>query len=167
MRLFLNPSNFGHLRGLAEEFNESTNAVRVELNRLEEAKMLLSSNIGNKKVYKANVHHPLFPEVQRILKKVTGIDEVTKNVLKKIGGLNEVYLTGSLALGKDSQDIELVLLGKNMNLTYLNELIDKAEKLMNRKISALVIEPNDPEWLNNLKPNSLLIWNQGWSNTQQ
>ncbi len=40
LKFFLNPNNSAYLRGLSEEFGESTNAVRLELNRLEDAKML-------------------------------------------------------------------------------------------------------------------------------
>lgn len=134
MRLFLNPANFGHLRGLAEEFDESTNAVRVELNRLEEANMLLSESVGNKKVYKANTKHPLFPDVQNILKKVIGIDEIIEMVLQKLGGLSSVYLTGCLAEGKNCREIELILVGNAVNETYLSQLVAHATKLLNRKI---------------------------------
>ena len=37
MKFFINVANKGYLRGLAEEFNESTNAIRKELNHLTEA----------------------------------------------------------------------------------------------------------------------------------
>jgi len=35
LKFFLNSDTTSHLRGLAEEFSESTNGVRVELNRLD------------------------------------------------------------------------------------------------------------------------------------
>lgn len=38
-----------YLRGLAEEFGESTNAIRLELNHLEEAGLLTAETEGNKK----------------------------------------------------------------------------------------------------------------------
>ncbi|HPI15850.1 MAG TPA: ArsR family transcriptional regulator, partial [Spirochaetota bacterium] len=37
LKFFMNPETRSYLRSLAEEFGESTNAVRVELNRLENA----------------------------------------------------------------------------------------------------------------------------------
>ena len=40
MKFFLNPSTRAYLRGLATEFGESTNSVRVELNRLSNAKII-------------------------------------------------------------------------------------------------------------------------------
>ncbi|MFT7162476.1 MAG: putative transcriptional regulator, partial [Bacteroidia bacterium] len=76
LRLFLNPESSAHLRGLAEEFDESTNSVRLELNRFESAGMLNSDLVGNKKVFKANISYPLFQEVRSILLKYTGLQEV-------------------------------------------------------------------------------------------
>ena len=42
LKFFLNSSMKAYLRGLAEEFGESTNAIRLELNHLEEAGLLKS-----------------------------------------------------------------------------------------------------------------------------
>ena len=46
LKFFLNPGTSAYLRGLAEEFGESTNGVRVELNRLSEAGLLESADEG-------------------------------------------------------------------------------------------------------------------------
>jgi len=48
LKFFLNPGTNAYLRELAAEFGESTNAVRVELNRLSEAKLIQSTNLGRK-----------------------------------------------------------------------------------------------------------------------
>jgi len=66
MKFFLNPGTSAYLRGLADELGESTNSVRVELNRLSEAGLLESAEEGRTKVYRANTAHPLFPEIQRM-----------------------------------------------------------------------------------------------------
>ena len=42
VKFFLNIENKSYLRGLESEFGESTNAIRVELNRLEDAGLLVS-----------------------------------------------------------------------------------------------------------------------------
>lgn len=60
VKFFLNSSMKSYLRGLADEFGESTNAIRLELNHLEEAELLRAGYEGNKKVYQANPSHPLF-----------------------------------------------------------------------------------------------------------
>ena len=40
MKFFLNPGIKAYLRGLATEFDESTNSIRLELNRFSEANLL-------------------------------------------------------------------------------------------------------------------------------
>ncbi|MCK9327448.1 MAG: ArsR family transcriptional regulator, partial [Bacteroidales bacterium] len=63
LRFFLNPKSTAYLRGLAEEFGESSNAIRLELNRFEEAGLLQSETQGNKKLFKANIAHPLYGDI--------------------------------------------------------------------------------------------------------
>ena len=60
LKFFLNTSTHAYLRGLADEFGESTNALRLELNHLENAGLLKAENKGNRKVYHANSAHHLF-----------------------------------------------------------------------------------------------------------
>jgi len=64
------------LRSLEYEFGESTNAIRLELNRFESAGLLETHISGNKKIYQANTKHPIFPDIQNILKKFVGIDQI-------------------------------------------------------------------------------------------
>src|SRR6187455_134239 len=94
LKFFLNSSNQGYLRGLEEEFGESTNAIRVELNRLEEAGMITAVQEGNKKIFKANIGHPLFSELHSILKKYVGIDTIIENIVPQLGEVSQVFLTG-------------------------------------------------------------------------
>ncbi len=158
MRLFLHPGNQGHLRGLADEFDESTNAVRVELNRLEEAGMLNSRMDGNKKLFQANHQHPLFPEIQNILKKVTGIDAITERIIRKLGGLTEVYISGDIAEGKNSSEMHLVLVGHDLNPEYIELLSEKAGSYLHRKIIVHTIDRENHEWKNSWKEKLCLIW---------
>ena len=50
LKFFLNTSTHAYLRGLADEFGELTNALRLELNHLENAGLLKAENERNKKV---------------------------------------------------------------------------------------------------------------------
>ena len=111
-KFFLNSSIRAHLRGLEAEFGESSNAIRVELNRFEEAGLLNSLWEGNKKIFQANNKHPLFNDIHSLIMKETGIDRVIDKVIHRLGNLICVYLTGDFARGKDGQAIELILVGK-------------------------------------------------------
>ena len=64
LKFFLNSSTKAYLRGLEAEFGESTNSIRIELNRFEQAGLLTSHSEGNRKFFTANIKHPLFPDIQ-------------------------------------------------------------------------------------------------------
>lgn len=143
LRLFLNPGTTAYLRGLADEFDESTNSIRVELNRFEDAGMILSESRGNKKMYKANDRHPLFGDLRSILMKYIGIDRVIEVVIDRMGNVERLYLTGDYAKGKDSGIIDLVLVG-DIDKEYLVKMVSKAEKLIDRKVRFLTYDSK--EW---------------------
>ena len=165
-KFFLNSSTKAHLRGLESEFGESSNAIRLELNRFEEAGLLHSLRDGNKKVYQANRNHPLFGDIHSIIMKETGIDRVIEKVIHRIGDLVCVYLTGDFARGKDSPVIELILVGDNIDREYLVRKIMQAEELVGRKVSYVVLNPGEADnHLLKLKPADLLpLWNNEESN---
>ena len=134
-KFFLNSSTKAHLRGLESEFGESSNAIRVELNRFEGAGLLNSFPDGNKKVYQANKKHPLFRDIHSIILKETGIDRVIEKVIHRIGNLVCVYLTGDFARGMDSRVIELIMVGADIDREYLARKVVQAEELVGRKVS--------------------------------
>jgi hypothetical protein len=160
-KFFLNSRTKAHLRGLETEFGESSNAIRIELNRFEEAGLLHSLRDGNKKVYQANSNHPLFGDIHSIIMKEAGIDRVIEKVIHRIGNLICVYLTGDFARGKDSPVIELILVGENIDREYLARKVMQAEELVGRKVSYVVLHPDEADsHLLKLKKTDLLpLWN--------
>lgn len=160
-KFFLNSNTRAHLRGLQSEFGESSNGIRIELNRFEAAGLLSSLRDGNKKVYQANKDHPLFSDIHNIILKETGIDLVIEKVIHRIGNLMFVYLEGDFARGKDSNMIELILVGENIDREYLTRKILLAEKVVGRKVSFIVLDPVEAEsYLNTFEPEDLLpLWN--------
>ncbi len=160
VKFFLNPTMKAYLRELASEFDESTNSVRLELNRLKEAGLLESEAQGNLVMYNAKTSHPLYPEIRSIVNKMTGIDSVIESVIENLGSVDKAYLIGDYAKGKDSGVIDVALTG-NVDKQYLQELIGKAEKLMQRKIRALVFTSDEFEGYTK-KQNEpfLLLWSK-------
>lgn len=160
MKFFLNSNTKAHLRGLEAEFGESSNAIRIELNRFEEAGLLHSLWEGNKKFFQANETHPLYKDIHSIILKETGIDRVIEKVIHRLGNLICVYLTGDFARGKDSQVIELILVG-DIDREYLTRKVVQAEEMVGRKISYVVLDPLEAEkYLLKYQPSDLLpLWN--------
>ncbi len=159
LRLFLNPGSKAYLRGLADEFGESTNSVRLELNRFEEAGMLSSEHEGNKKIFKANNSYPLFGEIRKILLKYTGLQEVIDEVIEELGDLNRVYLTGDLAMGRQSDIVSLIIVGKP-DKQYLLHLIDKVEEMVPKRIQYLIYSKEEAVDLGLENEKYLLLWNE-------
>lgn len=95
--------------------------------------MLSSETKGNRKYFKANTGHPLFDEIHNILLKHLGIDQITEKVIERLGAVEEVYLTGDFSKGKDSEIIDLIIIGRP-DKEYLVQLVDKVEQLIHRKI---------------------------------
>lgn len=143
LRFFLNPESSAYLRGLAQEFDESTNAVRLELNRFEEAGLIQSHKEGNKKMYQVNTNFPMFNELQKIAFKHFGIDQIIEQVIEKLGDVQAVYLTGDLARGLDSKVVDVTLIGKDIDNSYLARLVEKAEELIGKKIRTLTYESSE------------------------
>lgn len=159
MKFFLNSKTTAYLRSLESEFGESSNAIRVELNRLEKAGMLTSFFQGNKKIFQADTTHPLFGEVHNILLKHVGLDRIIENVIERLGEVEKVFLVGDFSKGMDSKIIDLLFIG-NIDKPYLLNLVDKAEKLVSRKIRYLIYTEEEFQQIDlaSYDPEPLLLW---------
>lgn len=148
-----------YLRSLEGEFGESSNAIRLELNRLEKSGMLSSFMNGNKKMFKANPTHPLFGEVHNIVMKHVGLDKIIQDVVERLGEVEKVYLSGKFAEGLNSRVIDLIFVG-DVDKFYLLKLIDKVEALISRKVRYVIYSTE--EWSDELMctftPSPLLLW---------
>ena len=140
LRFFLNPDSTAYLRGQAQEFDESTNAVRVKLNRLEEAGLIKCHKEGNKKLYQVNTNFPIFSDMQKIAFKLFGIDRIIEQVKDKLGYVEAVYLTGDLARELETKVIDVTLIGSDIDNSYLASLVQKLEELIVKKIRTLTCE---------------------------
>jgi len=159
LKFFFNSQTKSYLRSLEKEFGESSNAIRIELNRFEEAGMLKSEYVGNRKYFQANTEHPLYNDVNNILKKFIGIDKIIDRITSQIGDLEAAYVTGDFAKGRDSKIIDLVLVGKNLDNNFIGNLVEKAQELIDRRIRYILLTADQMQQIFNQKP-ALLIWKQ-------
>lgn len=157
MKFFLNTSNEGYLRGLEAEFGDSSNAIRLELNRFEKAGLLQSVKRGNRKWFEANERHPLFSDLKSIVSKYTGVELIVEKIAKKLGALTAVYVDGELAQGKMSETIDLVFFG-DIDFDYLERLIKNVEKILNKNIKFKTLAETEQLRFELNRPNALLIF---------
>ena len=135
IKFFVSQANRGYLNGLATEMGESTNAIRKELNHLQSAGYLEKLKVDNKVEYKANIKHPLFEVMQKVVFKHLGLEDLVEKVLERIGDVDQIILVGDYARGNDSGLIEVFLIGQDLNMEYIAQLEDKIEDLIGRKVS--------------------------------
>ena len=157
-KFFLAPEVHGHLRGLAEEFGESTNAIRLELNRFEQGGLLISDMEQNRKVFRANRSHPLFGDITSILRKHMGVDSLVEQLISRLGNVTSAYLLGNFAMGRDADHLDLVLVGEDINLDYLSRLTAKAEKLIRRSINCTILTSEEEKHQINGQKDVWKIW---------
>jgi len=148
-KLLINPGNAVYLRGLEKDLGVSSNTVRMELNKLSAMQLIQEQSDDNDtlistktKYYFANRKHPLFNVLRKIILQYVGLDQIIEHVLHKLGNVNKVYLIGDLAVGKNSLFVDLVFVGQ-IDKDYLSQLVDKAEKLIDKKIRFVVYRTDE------------------------
>ena len=161
LKFFLNPGTKSYLREISADFGESSNAFRIELNRLTEAKLLLSEQVGRTVQYRANTTHPLFKDIENVVKKYIGIDQLVEQFFRELTRVQKAFITGDYARGVDSGLIDVVLIG-SIGDDVLERITHKTELLINRKIRTLVLNNDEFSDLKKrlLKEDILLLWSK-------
>ncbi len=153
IKFFISAANNGYLNGLANEFNESTNSIRKELNNLSGAGYLLKSKENNRIIYNANTSHPMFTILQKIVRKHLGLEQIVETVIDRIGDVDQIALTGEYAKGIDCGNIEVIINGMKVNKDYLENIKPKIKKKIGREVTFLLNQ--------NIDSNSIILFEKG------
>tara|TARA_Y100000996_G_scaffold413636_1_gene402330 strand:+ start:285 stop:797 length:513 start_codon:yes stop_codon:yes gene_type:complete len=147
IKFFISQANRGYLNGLANEMGESTNSIRKELNHLFDAGYLNKIKSNNKIEYKVNIKHPLYETLRKVVLKHLGLDDLVETVLDRMGNVERIIIIGDYAKGIDSGNIEVILVGEDLNFNYISQLEEKIEKLISRRVSFYLTSkpPSDKE----------------------
>lgn len=145
MRLFLHPEQQVYLRELSDEFQASPGHIKDELQQLMGSDLLTSEKQGKQINYQANISHPLYPELNSMVRKALGMDKILESIIERLGKLESAYLIDDYAQGKDTGLIDLLLVG-DIDRNNLDDLVRKTERYINRKIRVLVL--NREEFIN-------------------
>lgn len=144
-KLLLNPAMEVYLRGVEREMGVNSNTARIELNKLASLnliKVVKDSEPSKIKKYQINTQHPMFSGLRELVLKHVGIDQVIDNIINQLGDVDRVLLTGDIAAGKDASIIDLIIVGA-IDKIYLQTLIEKVEKSINKKIRVAVYAPTE------------------------
>ena len=116
--------------------------------------MLASKTEGRRKLYSVNNTHPLTSDLTSIVRKVSGIDALVERVTANLPSLEQVWVCGDLAKGLPSEYIQAVLVGVDLDRSYIKRLTDKAQSLTGKTITVKVEEETELSGVRD----GLLVW---------
>ena len=123
--------------------------------------MLQTELDGRRKLYRVNKNHPLTSDITSMIRKVTGIEELVDRVVSRIGdNLEQVWITGDLAKGIESDILNVILVGTEIDNHYIAELMGKVEKQLTKKMDYAIVGSISPKQA----AQSLLVWEKDIQN---
>ena len=135
--LFADPEVSLHLRDLARQSGLAVGTIQGEVANLKEAELLLEERDGNRLYFRANQGNPLFPELQAIAHKTSGIPEKISEALTPLEGIEFAFIYGSFARyeAKSGSDIDLFVIG-SIGLRDLASPLRRLSQSLNREVNA-------------------------------
>jgi len=143
--LFDQPERSFYLRELARLITISTGALQHELNQLLKADLVERTRDGNRVIYRANTRHPIFPELQSIVRKTCGIPAQLQACLSPFAGqIAFATIYGSFAKGTDHarSDVDLLIVG-DIGLEQAVSAVAPVEARIGREISVRLISASE------------------------
>lgn len=141
---FLYPEKSHHIRGVVREIGEEINAVRRELLRLEQVKLLHSERKGNRLYFSLLNTFPFYNELLSIVYKTYGLGGEILRAQKELGDVKFALLTKAYIKGirNSAQDLDLVLIGK-VHIPALTAAVQRAERQTGREINYTVLKESE------------------------
>ncbi len=143
--LFEQPKQACYLREIARQTGVSPGALQHELGQLQKADLVERIQDGNRVTYRANMAHPVFAELQSIVRKTCGLPAQIKAALQPLGEkIRFAALYGSLAKGVNHarSDVDLLIVG-DLNLEQALAVIVPVEARIGREISVRIYSAED------------------------
>lgn len=143
--LYESPDRAYYLREIVRQTGISSGALQKELLQLCQADLLLRAQDGNRVTYQANTTHPIFTELQAIVRKTCGIPAQIKAVLADLHEhIAIALLYGSMAKGTDhaASDVDLLIVG-TLSLQDALAAISPIEQKIGREISVRIYNPEE------------------------
>ena len=142
--LFGQPKREFHLSELRRLTGLGSASLQRELNRLAEAGLVHSERVGNLRRFQANPQSPVYGELVGLTRKTLGVEPLLREaLLSLVPGLQAAWVYGSIAKQTDTakSDIDVMLIGKNLRLGKVLELLTPLETQLGRKINPTCYTP--------------------------
>jgi predicted nucleotidyltransferase len=142
--LFGQPDRGFHLSELRRLTGLGSASLQRELNRLAEAGLVHSERVGNLRRFQANRKSPVFDELVGLTRKTLGVEPMLREALLPLAPqLEGAWVYGSVAKQTDTarSDIDVMLVGTNLRLAKVLELLVPLEAQLGRKINPTCYTP--------------------------
>jgi predicted nucleotidyltransferase len=131
---------------IVRSVRSGTGAVERELSRLQGSGLVSVERIGNQKHYRANHQSPIFEELQSLVLKTVALTEPLKKSLQPYSDkIDAAFVYGSVAKGTDTarSDIDLAVIGNDLDYSELYTAAQNAENILGRKVSPIFLSADD------------------------
>lgn len=137
---FMNSSARHHVRGLAKILGLDPSNLSKELGRLEDEGLFRSDTSGRQKYFRLNSSYPLLREVRTIVMKTAGAAPTLVNALAMVHGIEEAWLYGSFASGRQDalSDVDILIIGAPP-AEALAETVRRVERKLGREVNYTVL----------------------------
>jgi hypothetical protein len=141
---FLHPDVPYHIRGVVREIGEEINAVRRELLRLEQIKLLRSERKGNRLYFTLQSSFPFYNELLSIVYKTYGLGGEIIRCQNELGDIKYALLTRTYTKGIKTgmNDVDLLIIGK-VNIPALTAAVQRAERQTGREINYTALKESE------------------------
>lgn len=144
--IFGHPERSFYTSEIVRSVDSGTGAVERELSRLRRSGLVSVERIGNQKHYRANHQSPIFEELQSLVLKTVALTEPLRRSLEPYSDKIKVaFVYGSVAKGADTaqSDIDLMVIGDELNYAELYTALQNAENILRRKVSPIFLSTKD------------------------
>ncbi len=142
--VFGQPDRSYHLSELRRLTGLGSASLQRELNRLAKAGLVRSERVGNLRRFQANAQSPVYDELVTLTRKTIGIEPLLREALQPLlPELQSAWIYGSVAKQTDTaqSDIDLMLIGENLLLGRVLELLVPLEQQLGRKVNPTAFTP--------------------------
>jgi uncharacterized protein len=129
-----------HMRELERSSGFAIGTIQTELKKLVRLELVSSRRDGNRLYYRANLDHPIYPEVRSLVLKTVGLADKLCALLEKSEDIALAFIFGSVASGTESasSDIDLMIIG-GIGLRSVTGLLSGAGLVIGRELNPYVI----------------------------
>ena len=144
--IFGHPERSFYTSEIIRTVRSGSGAVERELSRLEASGLVSAERIGNQKHYRANRESPVFPELHGLVSKTLApAGAIRESLLPHAAAIKAAFIYGSVARGTDTarSDVDLMVLGEELNFSDLYTAARHAEDKLRRKVNPLFLSSAD------------------------